>query len=57
MVMKYAEHGSLHDYLLKNTGRLSWIRKFKLALHIAEALDYIHEAQVTHGNLHSGSVL
>lgn len=56
MVMRYAEQGSLHDYL-NNAGKLSWTKKQTLAYQIAEALDYLHERQVIHRDLHSGNVL
>ena len=57
MVMKYADQGSLHDYLLKNVGKLSWTKKLTLAYEIAEALDYIHDKEVIHRDLHSGNIL
>ena len=57
VVMKYTEQGSLHDFLVNNSGKLSWARKQTIACQIAEALDYIHDANITHQNLHSGNIL
>src|SRR4051794_9108178 len=57
MVMKYAEQGSLHDYLKNHKDKLSWDDKLKLACQITEALDYIHDREVIHRDLHSGNIL
>ncbi|RUP47325.1 kinase-like domain-containing protein [Jimgerdemannia flammicorona] len=57
LVMKYAENGSLSDYLKKSVGHFTWIDKLTLAFQIAEALDYIHDKGVIHRDLHSGNIL
>ncbi|RUP48195.1 kinase-like domain-containing protein [Jimgerdemannia flammicorona] len=57
LVMKYAEQGSLADYLKINKGRLTWGDRLRLAYQITEALDFIHDGNVIHHDLHSGNIL
>ena len=53
MVLEYAEHGSLRDYLDKEYDKLSWSTKFYDLCNTAA----IHEKEFIHRNLHIGNIL
>ena len=55
MVLRYAENGSLRNYL--NTNTLSWKDKFLSLLCMAAGLDRIHKMELVHRDLHIGNIL
>ncbi|POG65200.1 kinase-like domain-containing protein [Rhizophagus irregularis DAOM 181602=DAOM 197198] len=57
MVLKYADNGSLRNYLDTNYNNLNWYDKIKYLLEIASGLDGIHEKEFIHQDLHSGNIL
>jgi serine/threonine protein kinase len=57
MVLKYADNGSLRNYLDKSYNKLKWNNKIKYLLEIARGLDYIHKEDYIHQDLHSGNIL
>jgi serine/threonine protein kinase len=57
MVLEYATHGSLRDYLRVNYSTLKWADKLEILLNIINNLDFIHERNYIHKDLHSGNIL
>ena len=57
MVLDYAEHGSLRNYLDKEYDTLSWRTKFYYLWYIARGLNHIHEKELIHRDLHIGNIL
>ena len=57
MVLDYAEHGSLRNYLDTNYDKLSWKTKFLYLCDIARGLEKIHEKELIHRDLHIGNIL
>ena len=57
MVLDYADHGSLRNYLDTNYDKLSWIDKFYYLWNIALGLNNIHEKELIHRDLHIGNIL
>jgi serine/threonine protein kinase len=55
--MEYADPGDLHQFLETNKFKLYWRRKLELIRDIISALEIIHDAGLTHRNLHTGNVL
>ncbi|CAB4445562.1 unnamed protein product [Rhizophagus irregularis] len=57
LVMQYANGGDLQNYLKKNFKNLTWNDKKKLAFQIADGLNYLHNENVLHRDLHSKNVV
>ncbi|RIB24269.1 kinase-like domain-containing protein [Gigaspora rosea] len=57
MILPFADKGDLRDYLEKEFSKLDWNRKLCMAKEISEGLCYLHEKNITHGNLHSKNIL
>ncbi|GES81550.1 kinase-like domain-containing protein [Rhizophagus clarus] len=57
LVLEYADGGSLYSYLRENFTKLEWDDKYCLALQLARAVEYIHNKNVVHCNLHAQNVL
>ncbi|GBC38023.2 kinase-like domain-containing protein [Rhizophagus irregularis DAOM 181602=DAOM 197198] len=57
LVLEYADGGSLYSYLKKNFTKLEWNDKYRLALQLASAVEYIHDKGIIHCNLHAHNVL
>ena len=57
MVLDYAKHGSLRNYLDKEYDKLSWKTKFEKLYCIAHGLMTIHEKEFIHQDLHIGNIL
>jgi len=48
MIMKYAAHGSLRDYLKSHASQLTWYQKVQLAKQITIGLSFIHRERIFH---------
>lgn len=57
MVMRFAEEGSLRNYLNKNFFSMDWYQKLKILYGILKGLDDIHNAGLTHRDFHSGNIV
>ena len=57
MVLKYAENGSLRNYLDKSYNKLTLEAKFRGLFFIALGLNKIHEKELIHRDLHTGNIL
>ncbi|RGB24796.1 hypothetical protein C1646_772594 [Rhizophagus diaphanus] len=57
MVLDYAEHGSLRNYLNTCNNKLSWNDKINYLHSIAHGLKDIHEKELIHRDLHIGNIL
>ena len=57
MVLDYAEHGSLRNYLDKEYDKLSWQTKFFYLYRTAYGLNEIHKKELIHRDLHIGNIL
>src|SRR5581483_3692778 len=51
------ENGSLRSYLNQKFNSLTWFQKLKIMESISFGLEYIHEKNLTHKDLHLGNVL
>ncbi|CAI2171364.1 4481_t:CDS:2 [Funneliformis geosporum] len=57
LVLEYADSGTLNHYLNKNFEELEWYDKYQLALQLASAIEFIHDCEIVHCDLHAGNVL
>ena len=48
MIMKYAAHGSLRDYLKSHASELTWYQKVQLSKQITIGLSFIHRERIFH---------
>ncbi|RGB22282.1 kinase-like domain-containing protein [Rhizophagus diaphanus] len=55
--MQYADGGDLQNYLKTNFKNLTWDDKKKLAFQIADGLNYLHNENVLHRDLHSKNIV
>ncbi|PKK69684.1 kinase-like protein [Rhizophagus irregularis] len=57
LVMQYANGGDLRNYLKDNFKKLTWKDKKRLAFQIADKLNYLHNENVLHRDLHSKNIV
>src|SRR6266511_4186970 len=57
LVMRYANHGSLRNYITKRFKDLYWKDKIRILYSIIFGLNIIHQEQLIHHDLHSGNIL
>ncbi|RGB34279.1 kinase-like domain-containing protein, partial [Rhizophagus diaphanus] len=57
LIMEYANGGDLQSYLKNNFKYLTWSDKKKLAFQIADGLNYLHNENVIHRDLHSRNIV
>ncbi|CAB4473008.1 unnamed protein product [Rhizophagus irregularis] len=57
LVMQYANGGDLRNYLKDNFKKLTWEDKKRLAFQIADGLNYLHNENVLHRDLHSKNIV
>src|SRR6266542_4092693 len=57
MVMDYAFHGNLRQYLNKSFSSLRWDEKSKILFFMSSGLYEIHESGLIHCDFHSGNIL
>ncbi|CAG8572236.1 706_t:CDS:2 [Funneliformis mosseae] len=55
--MQYANGGDLQNYLKNNFNNLTWYNKKKLAIQIANGLNYLYNEDVLHRDFHSKNIL
>ncbi|PKY38180.1 kinase-like protein [Rhizophagus irregularis] len=55
--MQYANGGDLRNYLKDNFKKLTWGDKKRLAFQIADGLNYLHNENVLHRDLHSKNIV
>src|SRR5207247_3920847 len=57
LVMRYANDGSLTDYITKKFKNLEWRHKIEILYSIISGLNIIHQEKLVHRDLHSGNIL
>ncbi|CAI2164471.1 8381_t:CDS:2 [Funneliformis geosporum] len=57
LVLEYADCGTLNDYLKKYFSNLNWDDKYQLAFQLSSAVEYLHEEDIIHRDLHAGNIL
>jgi serine/threonine protein kinase len=57
LVIEYAEGGTLRSYLNEKFASLNWQDKYGLAFQLSSAIEYLHEKEIIHEDLHSNSIL
>jgi serine/threonine protein kinase len=57
IVLQYAEHGNLRNYLIQNYNKFKWVNKIYILHNISNGLHQIHRQGLIHRNLHSGNIL
>ncbi|CAB5197250.1 unnamed protein product [Rhizophagus irregularis] len=55
LILKYANSGTLGEYLRENAATFRWEDQLKFANDIASAVLCLHSYQIIHGDLHSGN--
>ena len=49
--MEYADSGTLKTYLDKHFNELNWCDKYRLALQLANSVEFLHEEGIIHRDL------
>ncbi|CAB5342275.1 unnamed protein product [Rhizophagus irregularis] len=57
LVMQFANGGDLRNYFKDNFKKLTWEDKKRLAFQIADGLNYLHNENVLHRDLHSKNIV
>ncbi|CAB4417956.1 unnamed protein product [Rhizophagus irregularis] len=57
LVLEYADSGTLNAYLSKHFNELNWNDKFHLALQLASAVEFLHDNDIIHRDLHGNNIL
>src|SRR5436305_3066382 len=57
LVMRYANDGSLTDFITKKFKNLKWKDKIKILYNIISGLNIIHQENLVHHDFHSGNIL
>src|SRR5438874_11612139 len=57
LVMRYANDGSLTDYITKEFKNLKWKGKVEILYSIISGLNIIHQGKLVHHDFHSGNIL
>ncbi|CAB4400765.1 unnamed protein product [Rhizophagus irregularis] len=57
LVLEYADSGTLNAYLSKNFNELSWNNKSHLAMQLASAVEFLHNHNIIHRDLHENNIL
>ncbi|RGB32813.1 kinase-like domain-containing protein, partial [Rhizophagus diaphanus] len=56
-VLEYADNGTLNTYLKENFNKLDWNDKYNLASQLASAIEFLHEKDTIHRDLHENNIL
>ncbi|GBC07943.1 hypothetical protein RclHR1_00780023 [Rhizophagus clarus] len=57
LVLEYANNGTLDTYLNEHFDKLDWSDKYRLALQLASAVEFLHEKNIIHRDLHASNIL
>ncbi|RGB31318.1 hypothetical protein C1646_817368 [Rhizophagus diaphanus] len=57
LVLEYANNGTLNTYLNNYYDGLGWNDKYRLALQLASAVEFLHEKEIIHRDLHANNIL
>ncbi|GES98820.1 kinase-like domain-containing protein [Rhizophagus clarus] len=57
LVLEYADSGTLNTYLSKHFNELNWNDKSRLASQLASAVEFLHDNDIIHRDLHGNNVL
>ncbi|CAB5321269.1 unnamed protein product [Rhizophagus irregularis] len=57
LIMQYANGGDLQNHLKNDFKNLTWNDKKKLAFQIADGLNYLHNENILHRDLHSKNIV
>ncbi|CAG8820745.1 1046_t:CDS:2, partial [Racocetra persica] len=57
LVLEHSTDGSLKEYLTQDSQKIESEDKLKIAKDIVSGLKYLHDKKITHGDLHSKSIL
>src|SRR5437764_4222913 len=57
LVMRYANDGSLTDFITKKFKNLKWKDKIEILYSIISGLNIIHQEKLVHHDFHSGNIL
>ncbi|KAF0458585.1 kinase-like protein [Gigaspora margarita] len=57
IILQFAEDGNLRDYLKKQFSSLKWADKLRIATEIASGLNFLHDNNIAHRDLHPRNIL
>ncbi|RGB29987.1 hypothetical protein C1646_818178 [Rhizophagus diaphanus] len=57
LILEYANNGTLSTYLNEHFNKLDWNEKCLLALQLASAVEFLHEKDIIHRDLHPNNIL
>ena len=57
MVIRYAEHGDLRNYIRKIFPKLTWTNKAKILIKLSKALNSLHQTNLLHRDFHCKNIL
>ncbi|GBC06598.1 hypothetical protein RclHR1_06950004 [Rhizophagus clarus] len=57
LVLEYANNSTLNNYLNKYFNKLTWNDKYCLALQLASAVEFLHDEDIIHSDLHASNIL
>ncbi|RIB10462.1 kinase-like domain-containing protein [Gigaspora rosea] len=57
LVLEYADGGTLRDYLKNNATKIEWELKIHFAIQLVDAVRWLHDCDIIHGDLHSNNIL
>ncbi|CAB4393291.1 unnamed protein product [Rhizophagus irregularis] len=56
-ILEYADSGTLNTYLNEHFSELDWSDKYHLASQLASAIEFLHEEDIIHRDLHGNNIL
>src|SRR3954466_14118450 len=57
LIMQHADGGNLRQYFKNHFTKLTWDDKIKLAYQISEGINFLHNIDIIHQNLHSRNIV
>ncbi|KAF0502935.1 calmodulin-dependent protein kinase [Gigaspora margarita] len=57
LILEYADGGTLRDYLKNNATKIEWDLKIQFAIQLVDAVKWLHDCAIVHGDLHSNNIL
>ncbi|GBB89765.1 hypothetical protein RclHR1_16560006 [Rhizophagus clarus] len=57
LVLEYADSGTLNTYLDKHFNKLDWNDKFHLSSQLTSAVEFLHDNDIIHRDLHGNNIL